>query len=90
MYDGAAMDAAALEEAAMRMVTVHEEPKKKYLEHAHAELSKSKNLLFLGFGFAEENLKRLELEKHCAAHARFCGRWRATTRCRDCGRTRRR
>lgn len=80
-YDGAAINAYALKEAVMRMVTIHEEPRKKYWEHAHALLSQSRNLLFLGFGFAEENLKRLELEKHCAgaraslAHElRVCGK----------------
>jgi len=70
-YDAAAINADALREAVTRMVTIHEEPRKKYWEHAHALLSKSKNLLFLGFGFAEENLKRLELEKHCAGARAF-------------------
>lgn len=54
-----------LKEAASRMVTISESQTEKFWERAHGSLAGAKNVLFLGFAFAEENLKRLALDVHC-------------------------
>jgi hypothetical protein len=60
-----AMNAEVLSEAASRMLTVHETQETTAWGHAHLLLEEAKHILFLGFGFADENLARLRLGDLC-------------------------
>jgi hypothetical protein len=62
---GRTKGAIELNDAAKRIATVHDEPAIKLWERAHEMLGKANHLLFLGFGFGEENLARLALNSNC-------------------------